>query len=237
MTLADGLAANGLATPGALARLIRAVDVFGFHLARLDLRQNSDVHARCVADLLCVGGVEADYVSLAEDARVALLVRELANPRPLTGPQLAHREETRSELAILAAAADARARFGAATIGSAIVSKTDALSDLLELMLLLKEAGLYRAGDPAASLMPVPLFETIGDLEAAPAIMRAFFACAPLAELARDDVAFVAEAVNRLLVVGFYLLNLGYAALIMKAYGASSAVEAAEVLATIRELL
>ena len=185
VTLANGLARNGLATAGALARLIRAVDVFGFHLARLDLRQNSDVHARCVADLFKAAGVEADYEALDEDARVALLRRELANPRPLTGAQLDHNEETRGELAILAAAVEAREKFGPAVIGTAIISKTDAVSDLLELLVMLKEAGLYRAGDSAASLMPVPLFETIGDLEAGPAIMAQFFAIPELGDLAR----------------------------------------------------
>ena len=185
VTLANGLARNGLATAGALARLIRAVDVFGFHLARLDLRQNSDVHARCVADLFKMAGVEADYEALDEDARVALLRRELANPRPLTGAQLDHNEETRGELAILAAAVEAREKFGPAVIGTAIISKTDAVSDLLELLVMLKEAGLYRAGDSAASLMPVPLFETIGDLEAGPAIMAQFFAIPELGDLAR----------------------------------------------------
>jgi len=185
VTIASGLAANGLTSPGALARLIRAVDVFGFHLARLDLRQNSDVHARCIADLFAEARVDADYLALDEDARLALLRRELANPRPLTGPELEQSDETRSELDILRTAKAARDRFGRAVIRTAIVSKTDAVSDMLELLLLLKETGLYRAGDADASLMPVPLFETIGDLEAAPAIMTAFFAIPELGDLAR----------------------------------------------------
>lgn len=183
--IADGLSANGLKSRGALSRLIRAVDVFGFHLARLDLRQNSDVHERCVADLFEAAGVEADYAALDESERVALLRRELGNPRPLTGPALPQSEETASELAILTSACDARNRFGAGVIGTAIISKTDAVSDLLELLILLKQAGLWRAGDPATSLMPVPLFETIGDLEAAPAIMTEFFAIPELGDLAR----------------------------------------------------
>ncbi len=185
VTIAEGLAGNGLSSPGALARLIRAVDVFGFHLARLDLRQNSDVHARCIADLFATAGVEAEYEKLGEDARVALLRRELANPRPLTGPNLPQSDETRSELAILAAARDARLKFGNGAIGTAIISKTDSVSDLLELLLLLKESGLYIPGNPRASLLPVPLFETIGDLQAGPAIMSAFFAIPEFGDLAR----------------------------------------------------
>ena len=177
-----------LATGGALGRLIRAVDIFGFHLATLDLRQNSDVHERTVAELLRVAGVEADYAALGEDARIPLLRRELANPRPLTGPHLAYGAETTGELAIFAAAAAAQARYGRAAIARAIISKADSVSDLLEVMLLLKEAGLYKPGDPpSASIMVVPLFETIGDLEAAPAIMRAFFALPEMTALARAN--------------------------------------------------
>ncbi len=81
MKLARSLATHGgdlLATSGALGRLVRLVDVCGFHLATLDLRQNSDVHARVVGELLRVAGVESDYAGLDEAARVALLDREAA---------------------------------------------------------------------------------------------------------------------------------------------------------------
>ncbi|QJU57484.1 phosphoenolpyruvate carboxylase [Sphingomonas sp. AP4-R1] len=177
--LAHALAANGggtLASSGALGRLIRAVETFGFHLATLDLRQNSDVHERVVAELLKVAGVEADYVALDEAAKVALLRRELRTPRPLTGTHLRYSEETTGELAIVQAAAEAHARYGPASITTYIISKTATVSDLLEVDILLKEVGLYRADDPAAStMMVVPLFETIEDLENGPAIMKAYF--------------------------------------------------------------
>src|SRR5439155_4423133 len=82
-----GQAGGGLlATGGALGRLIRAVETCGFHLATLDLRQNADVHARVVADLLKVAGVEAGYLELDEGSRVSLLGRELASERPLASP-------------------------------------------------------------------------------------------------------------------------------------------------------
>jgi phosphoenolpyruvate carboxylase len=180
--LAKALEKGPLSTGGALGRLIRAVDVFGFHLATLDLRQNSDVHARVVCELLSVAGVEADYASLDEPSRVALLRRELASPRPLSGPNLSYGEETTSEMAIFAAAAEARKRHGDAAIVRAIISKADSVSDLLEVYILLKEAGLYAPG--RADVMVVPLFETIGDLEAAPAIMTDFFALPEMAALA-----------------------------------------------------
>lgn len=151
-----------------LARLITAADVFGFHMATLDLRQNSDVHERVVADLLKVAGVCPDYVALDEEGRLALLAAELASGRPLFSPYAEYAEETLKERAILQAAAEAIGRFGPQAIRTHIVSKTDAASDLLEVHLLLKEVGLYRPEDPAACpIQAAPLFETIDDLRAA----------------------------------------------------------------------
>ncbi len=160
---------------GTLARLTRAVESFGFHLATLDLRQNADVHGRVVAELLRVAGVAADYLGLDEPQRVALLRRELGTERLLASPYASYSEETRSELAIVHAAAEAHERYGPACITTYIVSKCDSVSDLLEVNILLKEAGLYRArGTPRAAIMAVPLFETIGDLERAAPVMTAW---------------------------------------------------------------
>jgi len=151
-----------------LSHLITAVDIFGFHMATLDLRQNSDVHERVVADLFRVAGVEADYASLNEDARLTLLASELASSRLLFNPYGAYAEETLKERAILQAAAEALSRFGPQAIRTHIVSKTDAASDMLEVYLLLKEVGLYRPEDPGACpIQAAPLFETIDDLRAA----------------------------------------------------------------------
>ena len=185
--LARGLAADGdgaLASGGALGRLIRAVETFGFHLATLDLRQNADVHERVVADLLKVAQVEPDYLALDEAARVALLRRLLSNARPLASRFADYAEETASELAIAHAAAEAHARYGAAVITTYIISKAASVSDLLEVMILLKEAGLYRPGDPpACAIMVVPLFETIEDLERGPDVMAAYFALPEIAAI------------------------------------------------------
>jgi phosphoenolpyruvate carboxylase len=176
--LAKSLSASGsglLSSGGALGRLIRAVESCGFHLATLDLRQNSDVHARVVADLLKVATVEADYAKLDEDARVALLRRELGSPRLLFSAYAEYTDESQSELAIVRAAAQAHAQYGPAAITTYIISKCESVSDMLEVNLLLKEAGLYRPADPAAAaIMVVPLFETIGDLQRAPQIMTAW---------------------------------------------------------------
>ncbi|HEU0066343.1 MAG TPA: phosphoenolpyruvate carboxylase [Sphingomonas sp.] len=175
-------AGGPLASGGALGRLIRAVEVFGFHLATLDLRQNSAVHERVVAELFKVAGVEADYAALDEPARVALLRRELANARPLASRFADYSEETAGELAIVQAAADAHAAYGPSCIDNYIVSMGKSVSDLLEIHLLLKEVGLYRPGQPCP-VMAVPLFETIGDLEAGPQIMAEYFALPEIAAI------------------------------------------------------
>ena len=188
--LARALAASGeglLGTGGALSRLIRAVETFGFHLATLDLRQNADVHERVVAELLAGSGVEADYLALDEEQRIAVLRRELAGTRLLSSPFLTYSDETASELAIVRAAAAAHRRYGTQAITTYIISKAATVSDLLEVCILLKEAGLYEGGDaPRADLMVVPLFETIEDLEAGPAVMRAWFALPEIAAVTQD---------------------------------------------------
>ncbi|WP_066798768.1 phosphoenolpyruvate carboxylase [Sphingomonas soli] len=179
---------NGpLATGGALGRLIRAVETFGFHLATLDMRQNSAVHERVVAELLKAGGVCADYASLDEDTRVALLRKELESPRLLTSPYAEYSEETASELAIVREAAASHAKYGRACITHYIVSMAQSVSDLLEVHLLLKEAGLYVPGaEPRADVMAIPLFETIADLEGAPAIMEGWLGIPEVAHIAAE---------------------------------------------------
>ena len=174
----------GVQSGGQLARLIRAVETFGLHLATLDLRQNADVHARVVGELLQVAGVVASYATLDEQARVALLRRELASERLLACPFASYSAETLSELGIVRAAAEAHARYGPACIRTYIVSKCESVSDLLEVYVLLKEAGLYRLpGGRAAAIMAVPLFETIGDLERSAAIMADWLAMPEVAAI------------------------------------------------------
>jgi len=162
---------------GPLPELIRAVDVFGFHLATLDMRQNSAVHERVVAELLAAGGACADYPNLSEADRCALLVRELGHGRLLYSPYAVYSQETHDEVAVLTAAADARRLYGKAAIRAYIVSNTTSVSDLLEVYLLLKEVGLFTPGDhPSTEVFAEPLFETIADLRAAPQTMGAYLA-------------------------------------------------------------
>lgn len=161
---------------GRLGSLLRAACAFGWTLAPLDLRQNADVHERVVAELLATVQPGIDYLSLDEQARCAMLEQELQTSRPLVSPHVIYSAETAKELAIFAEARSAHLRYGSRCIRTMIISKTDGLSDMLELAVLLKEAGLLRPADQALDVNIVPLFETIEDLRAAPAIMQALFA-------------------------------------------------------------
>jgi phosphoenolpyruvate carboxylase len=153
-----------IVTRGRLRGLRRAARCFGFHLSSLDLRQNSDVHERTVAELLEAVAPGTNYQGRSEDARIELLVKELETPRPLASPFLTYSDETRKELAIFHAAVEARATYGEEVIRTSIISKTDSVSDLLELAVVLKEVGLVSA-DGKSHIDIVPLFETITDLQ------------------------------------------------------------------------
>jgi phosphoenolpyruvate carboxylase len=171
-TIAASLESTGaqIVARGRLRALRRAVDLFGFYLAPLDLRQNSDVHERTVGELLAAAAPGTEYASLGEEARVALLAAELRSPRPLVSPFIKYSEETESELKILRAAVAIRRTYGAESIRTAIISKTQGVSDMLELALLLKEVGLVTASG-RAGVNIVPLFETIDDLRACVGVM------------------------------------------------------------------
>ena len=171
-TIADSLEQNGCAilARGRLRALRRAVDVFGFHLAPLDLRQNSDVHERTIAELLAAAQPGVEYLALGEEARIALLLRELRSPRPLVSPFIAYSAETQGELAVFRTAAAIHATYGPEAIRVSIISKAQGVSDMLELALLLKEVGLVSAAGRAALNM-APLFETIEDLRACVGVM------------------------------------------------------------------
>ncbi len=159
--------------------LVRAVEVFGFHLATVDLRQSSDQHERVVAELLATARVEDDYAGLPEPEREALLVRLLCDARPLRVVGAEYSDHTRGEIAIFETARRMRERYGAQAIRHYIISHTETVSDLLEVLLLQKEVGLMHgtldAPDARADLIVVPLFETIGDLRNAQPIMRALY--------------------------------------------------------------
>jgi phosphoenolpyruvate carboxylase len=167
---------SGDLAQGRLRALRRAIDVFGFHLASIDLRQNSDVHERVVHELFDASGAGVSYRELAEDARVDLLLGEVGNPRPLTSPHLAYSKEAAAELAILSAAATAHRRYGADAIPHYVISKASGASDILEVAVLLKEVGLLRPREGELRVDIVPLFETIDDLRRCGAVMDRLFA-------------------------------------------------------------
>ena len=176
--IAASLRDNGDAdlADGRLQNLREAVGAFGFHLATMDMRQNSDVHERAVAELLNVAGVEADYLKLDEAARSKLLLGELSHARPLRSPYTQYSEETARELAIADRAAALKKSFGKGAVANYVISKAASVSDLLETALLMKEAGLLLPGAaPKAELRIVPLFETIDDLRRSADVMAAYF--------------------------------------------------------------
>lgn len=172
-----------------LIPLRRAVSVFGFHLATVDLRQNSDRHETSIAELLQVARIAPDYRSLEETERRRLLAALLRDPRPLRVPGHDYSEATRSELETFEMALHLRKKFGARSVQNYIVSHTETVSDLLEVLLLQKECGLMSGtlGDPGAraQLLVIPLFETIADLVNAEAIMRDFLGIPGILELLR----------------------------------------------------
>ncbi|RBA23910.1 phosphoenolpyruvate carboxylase [Herminiimonas fonticola] len=160
-----------------LANLLRASEIFGFHLATLDMRQSSDVHERVLGELFNRAQVESAYASLPEDKKIELLLAELNEPRLLYSPYIDYSDETNSELAILRTAQDIRQRYGSRAIRNYIISHTETVSDLLEVLLLQRETGLLRTeanhgSAGAGELMVIPLFETIPDLRLAATIME-----------------------------------------------------------------
>ncbi len=166
--------------------LIRAVEVFGFHLATLDLRQSSDKHEAVVAELLAVARLEADYARLDESQKRALLMGLLNDSRSLRVFGAEYTALAQSEIAIFEAARVARSRFGNEAIRHYIISHTETVSDLLEVLLLQKEVGLMTHtldGLATCDLIVVPLFETIEDLRNAAPIMRDFYALSGIAQL------------------------------------------------------
>ncbi|WP_072688768.1 phosphoenolpyruvate carboxylase [Rhodococcus marinonascens] len=170
---------DGTIADDGLTRLRDSVEVFGFHLSGLDMRQNSEVHEAVVSELLAWAGVHADYLSLSEDERVELLSAQLSTRRPLTSAKARFSELTTKELAILAAGATAVRTLGDGAVPNYIISMCTSVSDMLEAAVLLKEAGLLEIGSDAAPICPVgivPLFETIEDLQQGAATLEATLA-------------------------------------------------------------
>ena len=166
--------------------LIRAVEVFGFHLATVDLRQSSDQHEKVVDELLATARIEKDYASLDEASKRTVLIKLLNDARPLRIPGANYSDHAQSELSIFEEARLARTTYGTEAIRHYIISHTETVSDLLEVLLLQKEVGLMRGtldDNARVDLIVVPLFETIEDLRNSAGIMREFYALPGIANL------------------------------------------------------
>lgn len=158
---------------GRLKTLIRAVRVFGFHMASLDLRQNADMHTLCVAELLKESGICAHYEKLNENERQELLLNMLENPRPVYSPWIEYSETLKKELDIFFCLKELREKYGNKALPRTIISMTQSVVNLLEVAFLFKEAGVWH--NHAPDLEIVPLFETITDLRQSAQIMQQFF--------------------------------------------------------------
>jgi phosphoenolpyruvate carboxylase len=172
--------------------LIRAVEVFGFHLATVDLRQSSDKHEAVVAELLRTARLAADYSALHETEKRTLLLSVLNDARALKVNGAPYSAHAQNELAIFDMAKTMRERFGREAIRHYIISHTESVSDLLEVLVLQKEAGLMRGtldGEAICDLIVVPLFETIEDLRNAAPIMREFYGLHGVAALVQRSGA------------------------------------------------
>ena len=160
---------------GRLANLRRSPEIFGFHLAPLDMRQHSAIHEQTVSELLAHSGVIANYSELNEAARREILLTTLQAAKPLIGELDQYSDIAQSELRIMQAAADIHQRFGRAALPNHIISKADAVSDMLELALMLQQVNLLE-GRNALHINIIPLFETIEDLRSCGPIMDELFA-------------------------------------------------------------
>ena len=163
-----------LIAAGELHDVIRQVEVFGFHFARLDVREHADRHAAAVAEVLAAGGVVERYDELSEEDRLAILEREVANPRPLVPTDIGGlSEESRDVIETFRRLAGALRGRHAGAVRTYIVSGTEEASDVMEALLLMKESGLSGIGGEGAMLRIVPLFETGETLERAAEMMGA----------------------------------------------------------------
>ncbi|PZD96866.1 phosphoenolpyruvate carboxylase [Paenibacillus sambharensis] len=161
-----------------IRKLIRQVELFGFHMSALDIRQHSKEHENAMTEILSQMHIVDDYSAMDEEAKIELLNKLLNDPRPLTASHLEYSDSTRECLDVYRTVYRAQQEFGEHCISSYLISMTQGASDLLEVMVFAKEVGLFHKdanGNVSCTLQSVPLFETIDDLHAAPDIMKRLF--------------------------------------------------------------
>lgn len=158
---------------GDFVELLQAVEIFGFYLASIDMRQDSSVYEACVAELLKSAGIHSRYSELSEEEKCDLLLKELEeDPRILSATHAENSELLAKELAIFKTARVLKDKLGDDVIRQTIISHATSLSDMLELAILLKEVGLVDT--ERARVQIVPLFETIEDLDHSEETMRKY---------------------------------------------------------------
>lgn len=158
---------------GDFVELLQAVEIFGFYLASIDMRQDSSVYEACVAELLKSAGIHSRYSELSEEEKCDLLLKELEeDPRILSATHAEKSELLAKELAIFKTARVLKNKLGDDVIRQTIISHATSLSDMLELAILLKEVGLVDT--ERARVQIVPLFETIEDLDHSEETMRKY---------------------------------------------------------------
>ena len=161
-----------------LNKLIRQVQLFGFHLATLDIRNHSGEHEAAITEILRKVKVTDDYSALSEDEKMKTLEKVLMDPRPVLLLNEDYSKETQEMINVFTMIKEAHETFGEKSILVYLVSMTQSASDLLEVLVLAKEAGIYRLhadGTVESQLNVAPLLETVDDLIAGPSIMETLF--------------------------------------------------------------
>ena len=153
--------------------LIKRVEVFGFHLARLDVREESEKHNRAICEVFDKLGIYAGFHGMSEEEKIRILSKEIENPRPLMYEDVELSSESLRAIETFKVIRWAREQIGPEAIGSYIISMTHRISDILTVLLLAKETGLCREGGKGLDI--VPLFETIDDLSRSRVIIDGLF--------------------------------------------------------------
>lgn len=161
-----------------IQKLIRQVELFGFHTAALDIRQHSQEHENAMKEILAQIHIAPDYSKLSEEEKISLLAQLLSEPRPITSNYHQYSASTKECLDVFRTVYKAQQEYGNQCITSYLISMAEGASDIMEVMVFAKEVGLFRQnadGTVHCTLQAVPLFETIEDLHAAPEIMKRLF--------------------------------------------------------------
>ncbi|MFC0525545.1 phosphoenolpyruvate carboxylase [Pontibacillus salicampi] len=161
-----------------LRKLIRQVELFGFHLATLDIRNHSGEHEAAITELLHKVNITEDYRALSEEEKIETLDKILQDPRPISLLNEDYSKETQDMLHVFQTIRQAHKEFGKRSIEVYLISMTESVSDILEVLVLAKEAGIYRLhadGHTESDLHVAPLLETVDDLIAGPEILQTLF--------------------------------------------------------------